>query len=97
MNIEAIAAIGALQPTMSASPTKSIGTPDFERWMTQQLNAVDQQIDGAGQSLIKLAAGEGNLHQVMLELEQARTSFQLTLQVRNKLLESYQELMRMQI
>jgi flagellar hook-basal body complex protein FliE len=33
----------------------------------------------------------------MLELEKAKTAFQLTVQVRNKILEGYQEIMRMQI
>ncbi len=36
-------------------------------------------------------------HQVMLALEEARLSFHLALQVRNRLLEGYQELMRMQV
>jgi flagellar hook-basal body complex protein FliE len=38
-----------------------------------------------------------NLHHVMLNAEQARLQFELALQVRNKLLEAYQDLMRQQI
>jgi flagellar hook-basal body complex protein FliE len=37
------------------------------------------------------------LHQAMLSVEEASVSFQLMVEVRNKLLDSYQELMRMQI
>ena len=37
------------------------------------------------------------LHRAMLSVEEANVSFQLMVEVRNKLLESYQELMRMQI
>ncbi|MEW6160715.1 MAG: flagellar hook-basal body complex protein FliE [Verrucomicrobiota bacterium] len=37
------------------------------------------------------------LHQAMIAMEEASVSFQLMVEVRNKLLESYQELMRMQI
>ncbi len=37
------------------------------------------------------------LHQAMIAMEEANVSFQLMVEVRNKLLESYQELMRMQI
>lgn len=70
----------------------------FEKWLDQEVTALNGQISTAEQSLTQLATGEtGNLHQVMLDLEQARTSFQLVLQVRNKLLEGYQEMMRMQI
>jgi flagellar hook-basal body complex protein FliE len=38
-----------------------------------------------------------NLHQVMIRLEESRLAFQLTMQVRNRLLESYQDVMRMQV
>ena len=71
--------------------------PDFANWMTEQVSDVNRQIQTAEQSLRSLAAGDGNLHQVMLDLEKARTVLQLTLQVRNKLLEGFQEIMRMQI
>jgi flagellar hook-basal body complex protein FliE len=37
------------------------------------------------------------LHQAVLAAEEASVSFQLMVEVRNKLLESYQELMRMQV
>ena len=37
------------------------------------------------------------LHQVMIATEEASVSFQLMVEVRNKLLEAYQELMRMQV
>jgi flagellar hook-basal body complex protein FliE len=43
-------------------------------------------------------AGEGvPLHQAVIAAEEASVSFQLMVEVRNKLLESYQELMRMQV
>ena len=37
------------------------------------------------------------LHDLKMALERASTSLQLTMQVRNKILEAYQELMRMQV
>ena len=37
------------------------------------------------------------LHQAMIAMEEANVSLQLMVEVRNKLLESYQELMRMQV
>jgi flagellar hook-basal body complex protein FliE len=46
----------------------------------------------------QLLVGEtDNLHDVMIAMEKASLSFQLTLAVRNKVLEAYQEVMRMQI
>jgi flagellar hook-basal body complex protein FliE len=45
-----------------------------------------------------LATGQAeNLHKVMIDAEKADIALQFTLQVRNKLLEAYQEIMRMQI
>jgi len=46
----------------------------------------------------ELMSGENvPLHQVMIAGEEANIAFQLMVEVRNKLLESYQELMRMQV
>ena len=52
----------------------------------------------AGQALGGLLSGQNvSLHQTVIAMEEASVSFQLMVEVRNKLLESYQELMRMQI
>jgi flagellar hook-basal body complex protein FliE len=62
------------------------------------MHAVNDRIVSAEEGLTRLATGQtGNLHEVMLDLEKARLAFQLALQMRNKLLEGYQEIMRMQI
>jgi flagellar hook-basal body complex protein FliE len=57
----------------------------------------DKQL-AAGEAVNSLLAGKNvSLHQAMIAMEEASVSFQLMVEVRNKLLESYQELMRMQI
>ncbi len=38
-----------------------------------------------------------SLHQAMISMEEASVSFQMMVEVRNRLLDSYQELMRMQV
>ena len=45
----------------------------------------------------RLAGKEIPLHQAMIAMQEAGVAFQLMVEVRNKLLEGYQELMRMQI
>ena len=64
-------------------------------------NAIDtlqQKEDVANQNIASLAAGEDiELHQVMLAMQEADISFQMAIQVRNKLVEAYQEVMRMQV
>jgi flagellar hook-basal body complex protein FliE len=83
----------------STATSKTAGPGEgFMRWMADEAQALNERIGGAEQSLVELASGQNsNLHQVMLDLEQAKLSFQLALQVRNRLLEGYQEIMRMQI
>jgi flagellar hook-basal body complex protein FliE len=52
----------------------------------------------AGEAVRGLLGGKDvSLHQTMIAMEEASVSFQLMVEVRNKLLESYQELMRMQV
>jgi len=94
--IEAITPLAT--DTVLSTGEKKVAAPDFGQWIAQQIGDVNQQINNAETSLTELATGgTGNLHHVMLQLEEARTGFQLTLQIRNKVLEGYQEIMRMQI
>ncbi|MNU06030.1 Flagellar hook-basal body complex protein FliE [compost metagenome] len=66
---------------------------------------VDAGLNGVNRALLRtetdaqrLAVGDvQNLHQVMIHMEEAKAGFQLLLQVRNRLLDAYQEVMRMQI
>jgi flagellar hook-basal body complex protein FliE len=88
-----------LPPDLAAPPTHSVtGGVSFGEWFGSQLETVNAKVVASEKNLQALAAGEtDNLHQVMLSLEEARLSFQLLAQVRTRLLESYQDLMRMQI
>jgi flagellar hook-basal body complex protein FliE len=71
---------------------------DFGAWLARSLDGVQGQLVQADQGLKSLATGEAqNLHQVMISLEEARVGLQLLVQVRNRLLESYQEILRMQV
>lgn len=71
---------------------------NFIDWVSNEIATMNEQALSSELELRRLATGEtSNLHHVMMELEKSKTSFQLTLQVRNKVLEAYQEIMRMQI
>jgi flagellar hook-basal body complex protein FliE len=81
-----------------ATPAPTDGTSAFGRWFTQQVGEVNGKIAESDRQLQALASGEAqNLHQVMISLEDARLSFQLLAQVRNRVLEAYQDIMRMQL
>ena len=80
------------------APLPGEGTPKFSDTLSSMIEQVDASSKTAAQSVEDIVAGkEGNLHEVMASVEEASLSFQLMLEIRNKLLESYQELMRMQI
>jgi len=85
-----------LQP--AALPGAQAAPADFASWLTRSLDGVNQQLVQADHGVQSLAAGEAqNLHQVRISLEQARIGIQLLAQVRNRLLDAYQEIMRMQV
>ena len=57
----------------------------------------DKQIS-ASQNVNNLqAGGDVSLHQAVIGMEEANVSFQLMVEVRNKLLDAYQEIMKMQL
>ena len=76
----------------------STGTSDFASWLAKEIGSVNDKLVSSDQLLQKLATGEvDNLHQVMIGIEEAKISFQLLVQVRNKLLDAYQDILRMQV
>ena len=108
MSIDPIGFLPASQAVrMSSSfPAQAPGTDDvaapgahgFVDWLSAQAATTSGQLVRAEEGLQALASGENvSLHHVMIGLEEARLSFQLMAQVRNRLVESYQEVMRMQI
>ncbi|HRU39787.1 MAG TPA: flagellar hook-basal body complex protein FliE, partial [Candidatus Goldiibacteriota bacterium] len=61
----------------------------------KQLNETQVNADSA---IAQLAAGQNiELHNVVLAAQKASLTMQLALQVKNKITEAYQEIMRMQI
>ena len=60
-----------------------------------EVNAMQQKADAA---ITALASGEKvSLHETMIAMEQADVSFRMMMQVRNKIVEAYQEILRMQV
>jgi flagellar hook-basal body complex protein FliE len=94
------------------SPLSSIRLPDpvepvrphgaaqggFSSALTGALHTVDSMQKSAEAEISRFLRGEGvDLHQVALTQQQAQLSFEMFLQVRNKVVQAYQEIMRMQV
>jgi flagellar hook-basal body complex protein FliE len=60
-----------------------------------QVNTLQHEADAAIQSLA--TGGAATLHDTMLAIQKAELSFKLMMQVRNKIVEAYQEVLRMQV
>jgi flagellar hook-basal body complex protein FliE len=74
------------------------GGPSFGEMVRDGLAQVDRQLQASQADLQQLAVGNvESLHEVMIRMEESRLSFQLMLQVRNRLLEAYQDVMRTQV
>ncbi|HHN75128.1 MAG TPA: flagellar hook-basal body complex protein FliE [Acidobacteria bacterium] len=70
----------------------------FGQALENALREVDQSLNAADQDATNFVVGKGgDLHNVMIELEKADLQFRTIVQVRNKLLEAYKEVMRMQV
>jgi flagellar hook-basal body complex protein FliE len=61
----------------------------------EQLDQMQQQADTA--SVQVATGGDIELHTAMVTMEESSLAMQLALQVRNKVVDSYQEIMRMQV
>jgi flagellar hook-basal body complex protein FliE len=93
--------LAALLP--AAGPARTVegqaaASGDFGRLVSQGLSQINEQLQANQVDLQRLATGDvQNLHQVMIRLEESRLSFQLMMQVRGRLLEAYQDIMKMPI
>ncbi|ATW25667.1 flagellar hook-basal body complex protein FliE [Candidatus Formimonas warabiya] len=73
-------------------------TESFADALSRMLNQVEQDQVNADQLSRKLLTGSvEDIHQVTFAMEQARLSLEMAVEVRNKLVDGYQEIMRMQV
>ena len=87
-----------LSPGIFPLEQSRAGGSSFESTITSFVGEVAGKQAAAGEAVNGLLSGKNvSLHQAMIGMEEASISFQLMVEVRNKMLESYQELMRMQV
>jgi len=84
----------SLEPTKN---NKSLST-SFADTINNALERLNSQQINAEKETVKAVVGETpDLHQTIVALQTTEMKFQLALQVRNKLLNAYEEIMRMQV
>jgi flagellar hook-basal body complex protein FliE len=75
------------------------GTPaSFSELLRKSVEDVNQMQTEADSAVKELIAGRSkNIHETMLTVERADVSLKLMMQVRNKIIDAYKEIMRMQV
>jgi flagellar hook-basal body complex protein FliE len=77
-----------------SDPSSDASFKDLLQGLVSQVDTLQKDADNSLQGLV---TGETtNLHDVTIKMEEAGVAFDLMMQVRNKLMEAYQELIKMQ-
>ena len=94
--------IGPIRPITIAEPTApSSGNSkpgEFGQLLDKAISEVETSRNSATEKAERLLAGQPEeLHTVVLDTQRAQLEFELFLEVRNKVVQAYQEIMRMQV
>jgi flagellar hook-basal body complex protein FliE len=97
-----VKSIGTLLPVTPPSElpgaNPASAAPSFGQVLKDSLSQVNHLQHEADQAIQELATGgKATLHDTMLALQKAELSFKLMMQVRNKIVEAYQEVLRMSV
>jgi len=94
----AISPLRILPVETPARPARGVeGEGSFSEHLQDAMQSVEQLQDRANQQVGAMLDGNGlDVHSAMIAVEKADLSFQLMLQVRNKIVQAYQEVSRMQ-
>ena len=83
-----------VRPTPAATPAASGSFGDSLAKLVNSVETSDQAANDAVQGMLD---GTGDVHDAMIALQRAELTLQLTVQVRNKLVQAYQDIMRMPV
>ena len=73
------------------------GSSPFSDSLNALISSVDESAGEANNAIGNMMEGTGDVHSAMIAMQKAENSLQLTVQVRNKLVQAYQDVMRMTI
>jgi flagellar hook-basal body complex protein FliE len=99
MAIDGVRGLGSLDPrAIYGEQGKVAPRSSFGEQLSRAIQEVDQLQTRRDTMVEGMVRGEKiEVHEIMTAAEEAQLAFELMLEVRNKLLESYQEIMRMQV
>lgn len=78
-------------------PIKGNHFLDFQKILSQSLDQLNQELIKADQMAQKMMLGQVDVHQAMIAIEQAHLTLKFMIQIRNKIIAAYEEIMRIQL
>jgi flagellar hook-basal body complex protein FliE len=92
------ASVRGIEPGAAAAPAAGPAAGGFGEILKEAVRKVEEYQKAADASVERFLKGEEeDLHRVAMVTQQAEVAFEMFLQVKNKVLQAYQEVMRMQV
>jgi flagellar hook-basal body complex protein FliE len=85
-------------PSPAPAPAAARGGAGFAAALREAVEKVNDLQQASGQEIRRLVTGESDdLHATLLAAQRAELAFELMMEVRNKVVQAYQEIMRIQV
>ena len=102
MAVQGVGGVGGIQPSIRTparpAPPEGTGKASFGDTVGRYLQSVNQDYMQSDQVVRDLVTGNtGDVHDVVMAVAKADLAFRMVLEIRNRLIDSYQEIMRMQV
>jgi flagellar hook-basal body complex protein FliE len=88
-------AVALSQPSAAPGAAKAAG--GFGESLDRLTRTVDASTGAANTAVSKMIDGSGDVHEAMIALQQAEMTLELTVQMRNKFVQAYQDIMKMPV
>jgi flagellar hook-basal body complex protein FliE len=92
-----ITPVGTTAPAPSSGSASAKASADFGASLRDLVGSVESSSTAANEAVEHMLKGTGDVHEAMIALQRAELTLQLTVHVRNKLVQAYQDIMRMPI
>ncbi len=97
MAINPLGSIGSIPSLENKSSPVSPQEAGFGEALEKLVQAVDGSAGDANAAIGRMLDGSGDVHEAMIAMQRADTMLQLTVQIRNKIVQAYQDVMRMSV
>lgn len=95
MSLKALAGAARQATTPASSSALAPAGGSFADSLKHLLESVDESASVANNAINGMVTGSGDVHEAMIALQRSETMLELAVQVRNKLVTAYQDVMRM--